>query len=557
MNIRNLLMICLAFCLVQINAQSPRKVLVEHFTQASCPPCAYYNPLITPILERNHSKVCWISYQVSWPGYDPMNEHNKGEVQNRVNYYGVTGVPDTYLNAESKGAPTNTISDASIQNAALYPAPYDIKIHNTILEDYNSMEVRVEVTRTGNISGTPILRIAVLEKLIAFANPPGSNGEKEFHHVFKKFLPGSNGINISELDAPGTSKTYTYIYNFENLYDFSKLESAAFIQNDATHEVYQAENEELTLVPNPGHDIAIKESNATGNFSDTIICGTRTNPIVKFINTGNSNVTALSLEYSINGGPVKNYEWTGNLTYLQEKQIILPAIDFTPLKGQNKLLINITKVNGQDDYTPANNLFESTFYPAVSTTLFSTFEFKPAAQPNQVSFKIHDDQNKLIQEGGPWTDNTAKKYFLNLEKDRCYRVTVVNNTPSLNGTYKLFDDQNVQLFQQRVIGQGTSTRDFGTYEVVSSSENPIAVNSMNIQPNPSFGMAVLNLHLKNAATAILEIFNNEGRIQYSEKRNVQSGLNHFELNLEQFPAGLYFVKLNTGKDQFVNKLIIQ
>lgn len=533
--------------------QTPRKALVEHFTQASCPPCAYYNPLIAPILERNKSKAVKIAYQVSWPGYDPMNKDNPGEVQTRVNYYGVTGVPDVFLNAVSSGPPTTTITDANIQNATLIPSPFEILLENSIQPDYNSMEIKVTVKRTASSNGTPMLRVAVCEKVIEWLSPPGTNGEKEFQHVLKKFMPNTTGTNVSELDEVGESKTYTFLYKFDKLYNFKNLETVAFLQNDATKEVYQAENKELELTPNPGNDVSVKLTSATGVYGDTLVCGKRTTPILKVINTGNSVITSMDIQYSVNGGVAQNYQWTGSLNFLQEKDIPLPGIDFTPYKGSNQLEINIVKVNGQDDYSPINNLHQTVFYSAPSTTLTSTFELKPAAQPSQISFKIYDEQNAVLVEGGPFTDNTAKQYFLTLEKDRCYRIVVVNNTSSLNGTYKLFDDQNNQVFQQRVIGTGTFSRDFGTHTLVLANEDYAAENVFTAYPNPVKDLLQIKLE-KPFQEAVIQLTAMNGTLIHQQVETRTTEGQEISIPVKGWISGMYFINLTTPEGQYSRKI---
>lgn len=541
---------CLAF------GQSPRKVLVEHFTQASCGPCAYYNPLIAPILERNQSKVCKIAYQVSWPGVDPMNKDNPGEVQTRVNYYEVQGVPDAFLNAVSLGAPTNTITDAAIQSASLIPSPYKIEIQNKILSDYNSMEISVTVTRTAAVSGTPLMRVAVCEKVIEWLAPPGTNGEKVFHHVMKKFLPNTSGTNISEIDAPGKSKTYTFVYKFDKVYNFRNLETVVFIQNDATKEVYQAENEYLKLTPNPGNDVSIKQSSASGTYGDTLICGTQTSPIVSVINTGNTAITQLEIDYSINGGQVKTHTWTGNIVFLEDKDIVLPSIDFTPYKGSNNLVVNIRKVNGQDDIQPGNNLNQVSFFPAPSTTTTSTFELKPAAQPTQISFKIYDEQNVIIAEGGPFTDNLAKQYFLNLEKDKCYKITVTNGTSSLNGTYKIFDDQNNQIFQQRVIGTGTFSRYFGTHTLTVGTQQQTASKFFNVFPNPVNDVLNVEIESAKSAATLIECRNINGVSIWEQSSKLNAGKTNVSIPTTNWNSGIYIISVTNPVGKQSRKIIV-
>lgn len=552
-----LLLFALVFLANLLYAQSQRKVLIEHFTQASCAPCAAINPVITPIIQRNLDKVTKITHQVSWPGVDPMNKDNPGDVQNRVNYYGVTGVPDVFLDAYSSGSPTATITDASILNAYFIPSPYEITIVNTVLPDYNSIEIAVTVKLTGTVTGSPMLRVAALEKIINWTTPPGNNGEKVFHHVLKKYIPNTNGTNISEINQIGQSKTYTFIYKFDKLYDFKNLETAAFIQNDATREVYQSENKVVVFTPSPGDDAAIKSSNANGVFGDTIVCGNSTTPILKVINTGNKSITSMDIIYSVNGGPNSNYRWTGKLDFLKETDITLPGISFVALKGSNQLKLEIVNVNDVADFNNVNNVSNLTFYSAPSTTTTSKFEMKPGAQPSLLTFVIYDDQNKIILNDGPFTSNATKTYDLNLEQDKCYRVYATNNTASLNGTFKVYDNLNVQIFQQRVIGVGTVKRDFSTYSFVTGTNDEEINSELNIYPNPASQNITINYTAEQSEINSIQLVNLDGKTVLSKELKLNSGLNKINLNIQFLPEGIYFVNLKTNKGLKSTKLIVR
>ncbi len=551
-----LILVCFLFTNL-LFSQSQRKVLIEHFTQASCGPCASINPIITPIIERNASKVTKITHQVSWPGVDPMNKDNPGEVQNRVNYYGVTGVPDVFLNAYSSGNPTATITDATIQNAYLIPSPYEITIVNTILPDYNSIEVNVTVKLTGPVSGNPMLRVAALEKVISWATPPGTNGERVFHHVLKKFLPNTNGTNISEINQIGQSKTYTFIYKFDKLYDFKTLETAAFIQNDMTKEVYQSNSAPVEFKATPGDDVAIKLSNATGVYGDTIVCGTKTTPVVKVLNTGNKSVTSMDFVYSVNGGNAMNYRWTGKLDFLKEIDISLPAITFTPYKGSNQLHLEIVSINDVADINMVNNITTQNFYSAPSTTLTSRFEMTPGTQPSMLAFVIRDENNKLILQDGPFPNNSTKKYDLTLEKDKCYRVLATNNTVSLNGTYKIFDDQNNLVFQQRVIGVGNFFRDFGTYSLVTGIKDEPSESSLELFPNPGHDQVTLSYYSNELRNSTIHFINSSGQKVLSKKLQLNPGNNFIHIDISGLNSGVYLVNVQSDKQVHIGKFIVR
>lgn len=555
---KSLLLILLAVVSMQYaTSQSQRKVLIEHFTQASCGPCASVNPIITPIIERNKNLVTKITHQVSWPGVDPMNKDNPGDVQNRVSYYGVTGVPDVFLDAYSSGNPTATITDATIQNAYQVPSPYEISISNTLLPDYNSLRIDVTVKLTGVVSGSPSLRVAALEKVITWTTPPGTNGERVFHHVLKKFLPNTNGVKMPEITKIGESHTYSYIYKFDKLYDFKNLETAAFIQNDATKEVYQSENAAVIYTPSPSDDAVIKLSNATGVFGDSIICGNTTSPIVKVLNAANKSITSLDFVYSVKGGPSSNYRWTGKIDYLKEVNITLPAISFNPFKGINQMRIEIANVNDAADYNTINNSNDLSFYAAPNTTNTSKFEMKPGTQPAGLSFAIYNDKNQIILQDGPFSNSTAKTYDLNLEQDQCYRVIATNTTNNLNGTFKVFDNQNVQIFQQRVIGIGSVTRDFSTYNLVTDTKEEAGSTSWTVYPNPADQTVSLKYQIREAQDVQLQVHNTSGKTCLVKTISLQAGVHEIPIELTEYVPGIYFLSLKTRNDILTSKIIVR
>jgi secreted PhoX family phosphatase len=51
---------------------------------------------------------------------------------------------------------------------------------------------------------------------------------------------------------------------------------------------------------------------------------------------------------------------------------------------------------------------------------------------------------------------------------------------------------------------------------------------------------------KNASDVLLHVYNNNGSEVYSEKRKVTSGINDFNITIENLPAGIYVLKMNEG-----------
>ena len=74
--------------------QVPRTVLMEYATNASCPPCADFNPSSFKYLKNNYGQMVSIWYHAWWPGpNDPMYLANVDENKNRIEFYNVNGVP--------------------------------------------------------------------------------------------------------------------------------------------------------------------------------------------------------------------------------------------------------------------------------------------------------------------------------------------------------------------------------------------------------------------------------------------------------------------------------
>jgi hypothetical protein len=242
-----------------------RLVLLEHFTQASCGPCAVQNPALNALLDNNLTKVVAIKYQTSWPGTDPMNAANPTEVASRVTYYNVTGVPNSVLDGNfyngSPGGVTQTKINSrnSVAPGVNTRVSYFVKDNTAPLND--SMVVSATVKATTQVPAGYILQIAAIEREIEFATAPGTNGEKKFESVMKKMLPGASGTTLPAI-AAGDSVTYTYKFSLvrsngtDVYYNLGQASAVAFVQNNTTKEVLGAAYDE----PRPWLAVARAES---------------------------------------------------------------------------------------------------------------------------------------------------------------------------------------------------------------------------------------------------------------------------------------------------------
>ena len=149
------ILICLAI-IININfieAQNQRLVILEHFTQASCPPCATVDPILEALLNQNTAKVASIKYHMSWPGIDPMYSHNPTDANTRTNYYGISGIPQTHLDGNVFANHPGNLNQAIIDSRYGTTSPLNISLTTSI----NNGVVHVNVAVSTNATLLPFI----------------------------------------------------------------------------------------------------------------------------------------------------------------------------------------------------------------------------------------------------------------------------------------------------------------------------------------------------------------------------------------------------------------
>ena len=292
-------------CAGAMTAQHQRRVLIEEFTNASCPPCAAQNPAFNVTVDNNIQFLTPIKYQTNWPGYDPMNVQTQADVAPRVTYYGVSGVPNGRQNGILEVFPLTSYTAAMIQAAYNTLTPVTIALSHSLNATFDSVRVNVSVTSDSALTGMLRLRVAVVEDEIVFASAPGSNGEADFYQIMRKMLPNATGTTTGNFTA-GETKTYSFIWKLAHFYDLNSMSVAAFLQDDATKEVHQsARTEPITPgIPSVGVEIPAK---------NVFACAPGFSPTFTLTNTGAANLTSVGLRFRQGTGVWSNLNWTGDL----------------------------------------------------------------------------------------------------------------------------------------------------------------------------------------------------------------------------------------------------
>jgi len=445
-----LYLLVLLSCMGVVEAQ--RMVLLEHFTQASCPPCATYNPALNSLLDQNLDKVVAIKYQTSWPGTDPMNADNPSDVGTRVNYYGVSGVPNSVMDGNYyNGSPTG-VNQGKINTRGNTSAKVKTTVSYTLIDKpapvKDSMTVTATVKAITSIVAGYVLHMVAIEREINFVSAPGSNGEKKFESVMKKMLPSATGTTLSAL-AAGDSVTYTYKWAITKAtgtpvyYNVSNAAAVAFVQNNSTKEVLGAGYDE----PRPWVQLSKSESQKSVRikggqdvtFPFTCVSRVSTNQQIYFkaLQTGLPAGWAAKIFYNGNQlADTASIALPGNSSIEIGVKVIGPNAAVLNKKIAVKLEVNsktifpvVKSTMAFTAITPSNILFID--LPATATYRF-TEAFLASTQP---FCSITGEDQKNLDTAGLNSTNIKKIFYSTggastdiLTKDKCDVLTAYLNS---------------------------------------------------------------------------------------------------------------------------------
>ncbi len=539
-------------------SQSERLVLVEQFTQASCGPCAMQNPAFTELLDNNTDIVTYIKYQVSWPGSDIMNEDNPSDVSTRVGYYNVSGVPAASVDGGATTSPSS-ITQTTLNNAQAVAAPCNIMMQHSIENDIVNIVMFVEATE--DMSGDIVAHVAILEELIEFTSPPGSNGEKEFAHVMKKMLPDASGTSIPNLEAGNyIVLEASYPLNDINWYgDYNEeMMIVGFVQDNYSKQVLQAANSSTEpITPINNLDVAAK---SIDNLADDM-CINSYAPEVTISNYGSEAITSFTVNCQVNESETITYDWNGNIDFLESTTVNLDAVSFE-LAEENEVTITITNINGGDDDFANNNTIIEEFGKSYITEYNVILFLMLDNDQDENTWEVVNSSGDVIYSGGPYTNNYITEE-LSFTVSDCYQFIINdaggNGMCNGNGTgvYSLRDSDNDYVF-----GEGCSFEEYDVvnFEIdlgVGIDKNP-AISSVEVFPNPIQDVANIKMNMQKATDVNITVYNTLGQVITNEKVTYQAtGEVVKSIDVSTFNKGLYFIEVKTQNETFKQKVLIK
>ncbi|MDD3772428.1 MAG: Omp28-related outer membrane protein [Weeksellaceae bacterium] len=535
-----------------------RKIILEEFTGIYCVYCPQGHIIAEQIMTENPGNAFAIN--IHQGGYANPNGNDpdfRTQWGNAIaNQTGLGGYPAATVNRQNfpgmeQGNSGTTAMNRNywktaanqIKNTASY---VNMAVEASINIDTRELTVLVEAYYTGSSpQSTNFLNVALLQNNTKGPQTGGNQGNN-YNHMRRlvDLITGQWGEEISTTtEGSFVSKTYTYTIpnDYKNIPAIlPDMEIVVFMTE--THQKIISGNGAFTSLIGLDYQ---NDASIVGINEILPTCGNTVSPVFEFENRGENTITNLTFEYSVNGGDVHTYEWTGSLTSLRRTTVTLPGIAFEK-QALNDLVISIVS---SEDQNPDNN----------SMTL--SFADAPTASSNTLHLTLHTDNNgsdtrwiirksnnQAVMQGNGYANNTTYEIEIELPGDDCYSFRIIDVGGDGGASFTLKDNSGAILIE--------SDGDYGSGFISEFKKGALGLyeqdlSAVNIYPNPSSG--VVNI-TSDAKIDNIYVYDLSGRAIYTANR---LATNKTELDLTAFGKGTYIIKIDAGKTITTKKVVIK
>lgn len=337
--------------------------------------------------------------------------------------------------------------------------------------------------------------------------------------------------------------------------------------NTGGWDYYQIEDQLVTYgAPNFNLDAAIEDVLAPttdqmwGRMNP--IC---THPVIRIKNTGSTKLTSLMVSYGLTGGTMSEFEWTGELDFMEIATVTLNTFEW--LSGANTFEVAISKPNGGTDEYSLNDKRITKFVQPLLVPEKFFIELKTNNYPQQTKYTVKDDYGTVLLNKTGLTANTVYKDTLELLPG-CYKFELTDSgqdglswwaNPGQGSGYIRFknavnggiiknflSDFGGQVYQQFTVAVTTSIDEYPYTDKAT----------LEVYPNPTDGPVMIDLTTTGHESGRVEISDMLGRkiiVQQLSERTAES----LEFDLSYYPRGIYFVNFYSGESHITKKLMVQ
>lgn len=534
-----------------------KNAILEEFTGIYCVYCPDGHAIAEQILNQNPGRAFAINiHQGGYAAPSGSAPDFRTPWGNAIaGQTGLTGYPAATVNrhvfpGRSQGATGTTAMNrnywkTSASEIIASPSYLNMAVEASIDIDTRLLTVHVEAYYTGaSPVSTNLLNVALLQNNTK-GPQTGGNAGNNYNHMRRlvELVTGQWGDTIDTTSA-GSFVDKTYTYTIPAAYNgipaiLSDMEIVVFM-TETHQEVISGSGTFPSLLgleyQNDAALIAVHNVDRT--------CVNQVAPVITIQNNGEQTLNSLDIQYSINGGDVHTYTWTGSLTSLHTTDVELPGINFN-LQENNILNVEIAA----NDQNSTNDSSSTSFLSA------------PDAQTNQLVLTINTDNkgsqtrwiirnsnNQTVQQGNGYGNNQTYNIDITLPGTDCYSFRVLDTGSDGGATLTLKDAQGNVLIESDGNYGGGFTEAFSRGAL---GLDEVQISDVNVYPNPSTG--IVNLSSKSTIDGV-KVYDITGRLVKTVSKLASDKT---VLNLSNLSSGTYILKIQADNKVVTKKVIIK
>ncbi len=363
--------------------------------------------------------------------------------------------------------------------------------------------------------------------------------------------------------TPGLASTFSYRIDMSNY-------QVGDSRYDPSHQLvsYSAPNFALNAgiieIERPSDHIAFGRINPACDF-----------PIVVIRNNGSTPLKSLKLEYYVDGGPHRIFDWAGSLNFLDTESVMLPvdSLGFWTSKLTGQFHVDISAPNGGTDEYDHDNHYSSAYNQPPTYQGAIVINYKANNFPQENSYEVRDLAGNIVfARLDTGTANTI--YFDSLALPAgCYTLTLHDDPDSADGLSFWNNPSQgsgyLRLRQSSRTGKVLTTLqpDFGmftdydfqiTKTAAAVAASPNAYQLVSLYPNPAHDRLTIELEGYPSEQFRFEVIDILGRTLMTENQSSSmSGKLTHSFNIGSLAKGEYLLRMTSSSGTSSKPFVIE
>jgi hypothetical protein len=546
-----------------------KKVILEEFTGVNCVYCPQGHTIANAIKNSDPDNVFLINIHQGGfstptagqpdfrtPFGTPIVQQSYNNALTGFGYPSGTVNRNVFLGLSVHAGYTamfrNNWTNASNQTK-LQSSYVNVGVQGVINTQTNMLDVTVEIYYTGSSPvSTNKLNVALLQNNTLGPQTGGNMGNNYNHqHRLVHMITGQWGTDITATTSGSfSSQTFSYAIpaNYNGIpAEIGELELVAFV-TETQQKIISGNGAKPTYTGLPTNDAKVK------SITPIIAqCSSTLGPKMSIQNTGQTPLTSLSIDYSINGGTNNNYVWTGNLDPMGSAIVDLPSVTYTLLPT------NTVSISIPSDDNVANNTGTVNFNKAEITDK-TNIKIKISLDQygSETSWNLKNSAGIIVSQSPNYGDAGGAGVYpqadvnLTLPND-CYTFTISDSYG--DGMCCAYGNGSYQVQADGVLIAGMTGGNFGTGETknfgvdTNLSVSNFDVSSIKFYPNPTNGEITISL-LEMAKVTLTDL---SGKIIL--KTTLEAG--ESTMDLGSLSKGIYLINFASDNFTKTDKVILK